>query len=152
MADNFEYYRTIINTVALYGHDAPVTFSGRLTLRRYLHEVRKNTDVRKTRASMADIIFFECNKVIRTSKNEPTGEKRELVISPFDALGFPYVVIHNRTAAPGSTDNHLRILDSVDPDARGLAVILKEKADGSLVGLDQKEAERIKQILSVLPR
>ncbi len=152
MADNFEYYRTIINTVALYGHDAPVTFSGRLTLRRYLHEVRKNTDVKRTRASLTDTIFFECNKVIRSSRNEPYSEKRELVTSPFDALGFPYVVVYNKAALSGTSDNHLRILDSIDPEARGTAVILKEKADGSLIGLEQKEAEKIKQILSVLPR
>ena len=60
-------------------------------------------------------------------------------------LGDQYRLVYNLKAAPGRNgeDNGLAFLQDKDPNARGLAIILKEDAQHKLTWLEETEARNI---------
>ncbi|NCB33126.1 MAG: hypothetical protein EOM64_04485, partial [Erysipelotrichia bacterium] len=54
-----------------------------------------------------------------------------------------YQLVYNRKAAPGAEDNRLEFLLEHNPNARGLAIILKKDGKDGLTWLEEPEAREI---------
>lgn len=148
----FEHLRQNVCTIALYGHDQPYFFRGTLVLRTYYTDTRTHKiDALRTSAYAMDTMFYETNKVIRSSHREPYSEARHLVTAPADMLGNPYRILYNRRALPGAMeDNSIVLLRSHDPEARGLAIVAKLQENGTLTWLREDEARQVQKVLSAM--
>ena len=145
LSEFYSYFHHMVCTVAIYGNDEPHFFNGHLLLRTYYKDSDKTEpDVSKSNAYMIDTLFAETNKSVRRLHRERYDENRNLVILPLSVLGEPYRIVYNRTARSSVyEDNALKLLRSTDPDARGLAIIMKEKRGGTLNWLSEVEARTI---------
>ena len=92
----FDYLHHRVATVALYGTNNPLVVVGNLVLRTYYtDDTKKNVDIDHTSEYVMDAVFYETNKVIRESLDDPYNGKRELVEVPMPQLGQGYCVIYN---------------------------------------------------------
>jgi hypothetical protein len=147
----FEHRTYMVHTVAIYGSEAPVICRGPLIMRFYFDDsTKKNLNVNKTADSIMDTIFYETNKIIRLRHdNEFYGTRRILRIVPFPQLGNDYIFVYNSVEEPSEKEDDLiTVLGGTDPNAHGLAVILKRSNDGGIEWLSAPEAEEIVRFLS----
>ncbi len=140
--ESFEYEREKIYTVALYGTDEPVFFSGNLIFKKYyLIDGRKRFNQEKTTQYMVDTIFYETSRVLFTQKDEPYDAPRDLWIYPFRLLGDPFLIVYNRNASYGlHGNNDLIWMRDIDPDAHGLAILMKKGNSNVPELLTEREA------------
>ena len=149
LTDFYSYFHHLVCTVALYGDDEPHFFKGHLILRTYYLDADKMTvDEKRTDDYAVDTLFAETNKTVRQFHKERYDENRRLIIQTFSLLGEPYQIIYNKLAHSSPyEDNSLKVLQSKDPSAKGLAVIMKKDKDGRLVWLSEVEARAIIETL-----
>ncbi len=145
LSEFYSYFHHMVCTVAIYGSDEPHFFNGHLLLRTYYKDSDKTTeDAVKSNAYMLDTLFAETNKSVRRLHRERYDENRDLVVLPVSLLGEPYRIVYNRLANRSVyEDNSLKLLQGTDPNAKGLAIILKESSDGTLNWLNEVEARTI---------
>lgn len=150
--ETYDYQRELICTVAVYGHEAPVFFKGSLILKKYyVNGSKSNVDQSRSEDYMLDTIYYETNKIVRMQKHEPYGDNRELVVCPFEILGDPYRIVYNKRTTPSlQYDDALVMLKDKDPDARGVAIVLKQDDKGHLTWLQEEEGRKVEQILSTV--
>ena len=141
----FDYLHHRVATVALYGTNNPLVVVGNLVLRTYYtDDTKKNVDIDHTSEYVLDAVFYETNKVIRESLDDPYNGKRELVEVPMPQLGPGYCVIYNEAEIPSQRhDDFITILGHLEDDPHGVAIIMKRLEDGSLTWLGEKEARKL---------
>ncbi len=145
LTEFFSYFLHTVCTVAIYGNDEPHFFKGRLKLRTYYLDADKmEIDEDKTVRYAVDTLFAETNKTVRQLHKERYDENRSLSVQTFSLLGEPYQIVYNRLAASSPyEDNSLKILQSKDPSAKGLAIVMKKDKNGRLTWLSEVEARAI---------
>lgn len=141
----FEYRHHQVATIAFYGNHAPIIVKGNLVLRTYYKDEEKTQiDYGHTSNAIMDTIFYETNKVIKEPMDEVYNEKRELVELTMNQLGEDYIIVYNGAEEPSDRyDDRLRILLQRDPEARGVAIILKRTKQHGVTWLTHKEAKQI---------
>lgn len=140
----FSYTHHYAYVVAFYGSRNPMIVKGPLVMKTYYKdESKKEIDIKHTSAYFMDELFYETNKVIRESMNDPYNGKRELIDLSLPELGNEYRIIYN-TAEERSEryDDQLTILSNRDTNARGVAIILKVDQNG-IHYLEESEARKI---------
>jgi len=146
----YRYFHHTVCTVALYGSQKPRVFNGKLVLRTYYTDENMRTvDTARTSAYVKDEIFFETNKVLREMMDDPYNGKRVLNELPMPELGTNYVIIYNSAEIPSvRCDDQIATLRFRDPEARGVAIILKRDHAKGLTWLTIEEARWIRDQLS----
>ena len=147
---DFSYLHHTVFTVALYGKQSPIVCKGHLVLRTYYTDSRKiKTDYARTSEYLKDELFFETNKIIREQMDDPYTGRRELIELSLPELGKQYRIIYNTAEVPSPRyDDLLKILSYRDPEARGVAVIVKRDPDKGIQWLEEREARLIDAKLS----
>lgn len=150
----FLYRHHMVYTVALYGSNAPYIIKGHLVLRTYFKDSAcKEVDIPHTNEYVRDTIFYESNKTIRMQMEDSYNGRRELVEMSMPTLGREYRIIYNTAEIPSRRyDDAIAILSLRDPDAHGVAIIMKRNADDRLCWLDESEARSIVRKLSLSDR
>ncbi len=151
-SDKFSAQNYTVCAVALYGSYEPFFFKGHLSLRTYYKDNKRvDIDLKKTSDYFVDTLFYETNKIIRTRERDRYDEQRNLVIQASSLLGEPYQIVFNRSAAPGAqADNSLAILKDTEPDAKGLALVIKKTGDDQYTWLEEEEARTIENALKAI--
>ena len=141
----FNYFYHEVCTVAFYGSANPVLVKGHLVLRTYYKDEEKTeVDIQHTSEYWRDELFFQTNKVLREQMEDGYTGPRQLIELSIPELGKHYRLIYNtiEEASP-RYDDRLTILSYRDPEARGVAIILKRDDKGAVTWLDEKEARSI---------
>lgn len=156
MAEESKYYpflyrHHMVYTVALYGSNAPYIIQGHLVLRTYYKDSGcTQVDIPHTNDYVMDTIFYESNKTIRMRMEDSYNGKRELVELSMPVLGKQYRIIYNAAEVPSRRyDDAIALLSLRDPDAHGVAIIMKRSADDLLCWLDESEARTIARKLTL---
>ncbi|MDO5121954.1 MAG: hypothetical protein Q4D46_07755 [Erysipelotrichaceae bacterium] len=152
LTEFYSYFHYLVCTVAIYGNDEPHFFKGNLNLRTYYTDSEK-TEINdsKTTGYAVDTLFAETNKIVRRLHKERYDENRDLCIMPFTMLGDPYQIVYNKTAHPSPyEDNSMSFLKEKDPNAKGLAIVMKKDKDGKVSWLSEVEARAIIKTLTPL--
>lgn len=141
-----------ICTVALFGNNEPFYFNGHLILRTYYADAKQtNIDIEKTSHFIADTLFYETNKVIRSAFKETYDEQRDVVVEEATVLNRPYVFVYNTLARPASSEETvISKLKLNHSDIHGLVIVLKKKDNGALTWLEEQEAREIEKTLTTI--
>ena len=143
----FQYFHNEVTTLAFYGANNPILVSGNLVLRTYYQDDAKTkVDEAHTSEYVKDTIFFETNKLIRVQMHDSYNGKRELQEVEMPEIGKGYILVYNKAEIPSDRyDDHLSILLPKEPEALGVAVLLKRNGD-KITWLDRKEALQIMDV------
>ncbi len=141
----FNHFYHNVCTVAFYGSNNPVVCKGHLVLRTYYEDDEKTkVDIRHTSDQWLDSIFYETNKILREQLDDSYTGRRSLVELTINELGKEYRLIYNAAEEPSERyDDRLLILSYRDPEARGVAIILKRDESNMIQWLDEREARSI---------
>jgi hypothetical protein len=144
----------MVYTVALYGSNAPYIIKGHLVLRTYYKDSAcTQVDIAHTNDHVMDTVFYESNKTIREQMEDGYNGRRQLVELSMPALGREYRIIYNAAEIPSHRyDDSIALLSLRDPDAHGVAIIMKRNADNLLCWLDENEARVIARKLTMTTR
>ena len=145
----FRHFHAQACTVAIYGNNDPVVFKGNLVFRMYYTDAAMSEiDVPRTSAYLRDTMFYETNKVIREQLEDPYNGRRELIDLSVPELGRQYRIVYNTAEVPsGRYDDQIGLLSIRDPNARGVAILLKQSSETGLTWLDEAEARHIAKVL-----
>lgn len=141
----FDYFHHTVYTVALYGQESPMVCKGHLVLRTYYKDAGKvSVDYNRTSDYLKDALFYETNKIIRTQYDDPYTNPRELIELSLPELGKQYRIIYNAAEIQSPRyDDQLKLLSYRDPEAKGVAIIVRRDPDKGIQWLEEREARTI---------